>query len=387
MSKPTPNLVHVIQNQKQKAASRSHTQFHNLIKKIDRQKHQLAAWVEAESLYRGKVAEDYLPLLETYAAVKADLARLLDRAHDDSRCTRREREKLSHLIITMTGELLEEHDLEAVKPLYDKHNAVDFDTEQQAIEAQQSLLMRSMMESHLGMQFDEDQDLGSPEKIAEALEKKMRETRAANEERHRQAEARRAKRPKSAKQQEKEALKEAEKQHISQSIQAIYRKLVTELHPDREPDPAERERKTTLMQAVNVAYEKRDLLQLLELQLTLEQIDPDHLGSLTEERIKHYNKVLREQSGELQVELMELEHRIRMQMNLPPFGRLVPEDVLKHLKRDISHLKSDIRSLRKDLESLADFAALKAWLKGYKIPKRQPLEESYADLLFPSPWF
>jgi hypothetical protein len=32
----------------------------------------------------------------------------------------------------------------------------------------------------LGMQFDQDQDLGSPEKIAEALEQKMRETRAAS---------------------------------------------------------------------------------------------------------------------------------------------------------------------------------------------------------------
>jgi hypothetical protein len=44
-------------------------------------------------------------------------------------------------------------------------------------------------------------------------------------------------------------------------------------HPDREPDPHERERKTALMQRANHAYGKNDLLKLLELQLELEHID------------------------------------------------------------------------------------------------------------------
>ncbi len=45
------------------------------------------------------------------------------------------------------------------------------------------------------------------------------------------------------------------------------------LHPDREPDEAERVRKTELMQRVNEAYSKKDLLQLVALQLEIEQID------------------------------------------------------------------------------------------------------------------
>jgi hypothetical protein len=71
------------------------------------------------------------------------------------------------------------------------------------------------------------------------------------------------------------------------------------LHPDRETDPQERERKNALMQRVNQAYSKNSLLQLLELQLELEHIDQSAINNLSEDRLKHYNKILKEQVKEL----------------------------------------------------------------------------------------
>ena len=115
--------------------------------------------------------------------------------------------------------------------------------------------------------------------------------RSEREEHQREAEARRAKRKKTAKQQAKEEQMQAEAAHLKKSIQEIYRKLATALHPDRETDPAERERKTALMQKVNVAYGNKDLLQLLELQLQVEQIDQAHVNNIAEDRLKHYNKI------------------------------------------------------------------------------------------------
>src|SRR5436305_2095545 len=38
------------------------------------------------------------------------------------------------------------------------------------------------------------------------------------------------------------------------SLGAVYRRLVKELHPDREPDQAERERKSRIMQDITAAY-------------------------------------------------------------------------------------------------------------------------------------
>jgi hypothetical protein len=375
MSQSTPHLVRVAQSKGQAPASRAHTQFNNLIKKIDKQKQELAAWVQTESIYRNKVAKDYLPLREKNADLREELVRLLDRAHDDPLFKKRDRAKLGHLILSLVGELLVEHQRDDLKPLYDKYNEVDFDTEQAAFKDQSNQMLRSLLEGQFGMTLDEDLDLSSPEQVAAAFKAKLREDESVMEERQRKAEARRAKRPKTAKQLEREAREEAEQKSISQSIQAIYRKLVTELHPDREPDADERARKTELMQAVNVAYEKRDLLQLLELQLTLEQIEPDHLGSLTEERIKHYNKILREQSSRLDEELYAIAGRFRMQFRLSPYLKLTPQDVIKHLNRDIASLRSETADLQRDIEEWSDWSRLKTWLKDYRIPKRPNPED------------
>src|SRR5205823_1944963 len=97
------------------------------------------------------------------------------------------------------------------------------------------------------------------------------------------------------------------KQKISESIREDYRKLISALHPDRELDPAERERKNRLMQRANVAYDNRNLLELLELQLEIEQIDQSMINTPSKSRLKHYNQVLTEQYKELRQEISEIE--------------------------------------------------------------------------------
>ena len=374
MSKLTPNLVHVIKTQEQSPASRAHSQFNTLIKKIDKQKKQLADWIATESMYRNKVAADYVPQHNRVANLKAELAQLFDRAYDDARFKKRDREKLSHLIVALATSVLEEHDREDVRALYDKYNDVDFATEQREIDDAEAEFLRAMMDS-LGVEFGDDVDLTDPESMAEALKEKIREEQATRSAFEETQKANRKPRKKSAKQLEKEAKQEAEAQNISKSIQALYRKLVTELHPDRETDPDERARKTELMQAVNVAYEKRDLLQLLELQITLEQISPEHIGSITEDRIKHYNKVLREQSAELQHELSLIQNQLRSQFQLPYYLPLTPRDVINRLNGDIANLKQIAQSIDHDLRILADFDAMKQWVKNYKIPRARPMDE------------
>jgi hypothetical protein len=374
MSKPTPHLVRVAKSQQQVPASRAHTQFNNLIKKIDKQKKQLADWIATESLYRNKVAKDYVPQHTRVADLKAELAQLFDRAHDDARFKKRDREKLSHLILSLAGSVLEDVDREDIRALYDKYSEVDFDTEQREIDQAEANFMRVMMED-LGIELGDNVDFSDPESMKEALYKKMREDQASQSAFEAAQQAGRKPRKKSAKQLEKEARQEAEEKNISKSIQAIYRKLVTELHPDREADPEERARKTELMQAVNAAYEKRDLLQLLELQITLEQISPEHIGAITEDRIKHYNKVLREQSAELQQELSLIQNELRSRFQLPYYLPLTPRDVVNRLNGDILHLKQVAQSIEHDLKQLADLDVMKQWVKSYKIPRPQPMDD------------
>jgi hypothetical protein len=89
--------------------------------------------------------------------------------------------------------------------------------------------------------------------------------------------AKAAKRKPSAAAPAREERHAVEADQLKQSVRDIFRKLTSQLHPDREPDAAERARKTALMQRVNVAYAANDLLALLELQLEVEQIDQAEL--------------------------------------------------------------------------------------------------------------
>jgi len=180
-------------------------------------------------------------------------------------------------------------------------------------------------------------------------------------------EAKRTKRKKSVKQLEKEAREKEEAQQVSKSIQEVFRKLVTVLHPDREPDEAERERKTKLMQRVNEAYGKKDLLQLLALQLEIEQIDQSQINTIAEDKLKHFNKILQDQLDELEQEIHEVEFPFRMQLNTPPYSELTPEQVLKALSRDIKGLQQIIKDTEKDLKDFQNPENLKAVLKNYRL--------------------
>ena len=156
---------------------------------------------------------------------------------------------------------------------------------------------------------------------------------------------------------------------MSQTVREVYRKLASALHPDREPDPAERQRKTALMQRVNEAYQANNLLQLLELQIEIEQIDSAHLAGLAPQRLKRYHQILRAQLQDLEMEIFGIEHGLRQQLHLR--GRMTPKLLLQCVEADVATLDGEIRRLEGELAISADLKALKAWLKGIRPARRQ----------------
>jgi hypothetical protein len=143
------------------------------------------------------------------------------------------------------------------------------------------------------------------------------------------------------------------------------------LHPDLEADAAERARKTALMKEVNVAYEARDLLALLELQLRLEEADAARAGVIAEERVQRYNRLLGEQAKQLADELTALELPWRVQLDLAPRARLTPARVIEAIRADTEAVRTRHAELRRDLESFRDARALKAWLRAETAPDRR----------------
>ena len=155
--------------------------------------------------------------------------------------------------------------------------------------------------------------------------------------------------------------------------------LVKAFHPDREPDEAEKGRKTEIMHRVTDAYEKGDLLALLRLQLEFERIDQTHLENLAEEQLKYYNKILRQQTQELDGELFTLQNNLAAMTGKPAFAVSSRIALEFSLNSDIAQLKRDIKQIKADVKAFASVTILKQWLKTYRIEK--PDDFFFIDLI------
>jgi hypothetical protein len=152
-------------------------------------------------------------------------------------------------------------------------------------------------------------------------------------------------------------------QEVSQSLRDVYRRLASALHPDREQDAQQRQRKTALMQQANQAYAEGNLLALLELQLQAEQVDAAHLAAADQRRLQHYVQVLQEQLADLQAETRRLEAEFRSATGLAPGSGLQPRKADRLIASEARRLRDQLQLLRRQTRSLLDVEATRLWLR------------------------
>lgn len=354
--------------------SRVRKQFNSLVKKLEAERARLALWRDELPKIHALANSEYIPLARTFDAHRRRLLLLLDQACSDKAMGKKDREKLADVICSIALDLMEtsEED-EAVKELYNKHSGCDFD---QDMEAEQAF-MRKMVGAMTGVELDDDTDLSSPRAFFEAMRDKMEQREREAGVQQEQSGADRAAKP--AKPSAREARHQAEELKLKQSVRDIFRKLASALHPDRETDPAERVRKTALMQRANVAYAANDLLGLLELQLEADQIDQTGLDNLGDDRIKQYNRILDGQVNEIKSEIMALETTFSLDMGWEFGRRRTPKAMMQGLRADIAAMRANVKYIEADLDAFSDRKKLKAWLKDYRIVANDP---GYG-----APWF
>jgi hypothetical protein len=327
--------------------------FNVLVKQVEAERGRLALWRDEAPNLRAVAASELSPLADVFGARYRDYLFLLDQAWSDKAIKKNERAKLSDLISHVASDLMDRFDDPAIKAIYDRHSALAFDLEADAA------MMREMVSAATGIDLDDDTDISSPSALFAALQKKLDENEEAEEER--QAD----KAP--AKPSARALRQQAEEAKLKQSVRDIFRKLASALHPDRETDPAERARKTALMQRANVAYDANDLLGLLELQLAVEQIDQTGLDNLGDDRIKSYNKILQGQLDEIRIDIMAFETALAFDMGIAPGDHVLPDLMMRDLREEIEAMRTDVREIEADLQRFTDIKKLKAWLKEYEI--------------------
>lgn len=155
----------------------------------------------------------------------------------------------------------------------------------------------------------------------------------------------------------------AQAQEASASVREVFRRLASALHPDRETDPAERERKTGLMQQANGAYATGDLPALLDLQLQAERVAAARPAATTARQLQHRIDILQTQLAALQAETRELEAAFREGHGLPPGVGLAPRKADRLLGAQAQRLREDLAAVRQLARMPLDVPALRAWLR------------------------
>ncbi|MEJ0037826.1 MAG: hypothetical protein WDO68_17425 [Gammaproteobacteria bacterium] len=356
-----------------KPANKAQQRFRKLVTQIEQQRERLKQWEDYPPRYNQRVSGELAPLQKKLRDARKQMALLIDELLSmptrDRRLGKVQRLKLQQLITQLVEDLLQESDDEALKALRDKYQE-PVDEEDQLLRME---VTREILQGMTGLEIDDDHAARSPEELFEYVRRTMQE----RSDDAGQAEPRRGHdREEHLNAQTAEARAERERatRQVSQSLRDVFRKLVSALHPDREPDAAERQRKNELMQRVNRAYEANDLLTLLGLQLEIEQIDTAHLSSLSPQRLAQYTQILREQLADLGAELERAMQPFVMAMG-GGGSRLTPADVDRQLSADIARMRITLRHLREDLDAFRDPDRLRRRLAEYELDASDPFDD------------
>ena len=372
MKSPSTAIVPVIAKSKGKNMSRLQKQFNSRIKKIRKLKTQIEETEQAMPEIRSLIHSELQPLQDKINSLKAQIVKQLDKAWEMKFFRHKEKAKLQELIRHNAYELIQAGQ-DALEAIYDKHSPTTYQEEAQLMNESGKQMASAMFKNMFDMDLDlDDVDMNDFGQVSERLFASM-------EERAQQEEEKQKNKKKTKAQQKREEKIKAESDHISKTSRAVYTRLVKEFHPDKESDEEQRLWKTEVMKRVTQAYKKDDFFGLLSLEIELMQGHAHDLGELPDEQLKYYNKMLKEQVDELQMQWDAMTNPP------PPFDTMAPylRDV-KHAPKIIQWQKRDLQEtlsgVEGDLEYLSDKKNLRTYLRDYELEEDRYDEDD--DLFF-----
>jgi hypothetical protein len=347
--------------------------FQKLVKQIEEQRAELQVWQTYQSRYNQRVAQEIMPAVAALRASRVEMAQRLDALlqNPKSGVAKRQRKKLVGLLIDLVQDLLQETPTPELIALHDRYSDLSFAENQELGMA----FSQEMIENLTGIDLGDQHGAQTMDELFARAEAEMQRKEALKREKRARRKAKNdaaGAAPGEANQSAAEHREQAAKE-ITQSVREVYRKLASALHPDREVDAASRQKKTALMQRVNQAYEARDLLSLLNLQLEIEQIDTEHLNALSETRLAHYIAVLREQLAELKAELQSI--TAPYQLLVPQARKIFPGLIDAAIDEELANLQQTIDELQDDMLVLGDPQGREQILRAFAPQREDELED------------
>jgi len=283
-----------------------------------------------------------------------ELAKALAAQLTDKALSRLQRERAVAALCDLAQTLAEEGDRE-MAALHDRHSPRTLAQKKQAAADD----LRARLEAAIGAPLDDIAQDASAEALLRAGMARLRQADEDEQARRRaKATARKAKKAPAAQQVQQQALQA----DADTTLRNLFRQLASALHPDREPDPEQRLRKTALMSAANAAYGRKDLVGLMRLQVQAELADPHAVSRLTDDRLAAMTLLLKQQVADLERERAARQQRLADEFDLPAGQVPNPNTLKQHLLREVDALENTVAGLARDLEQVQTTAGLKRWL-------------------------
>ena len=315
--------------------SEAQKKFNATLAELKKQQQALSAWQQTHEHCQNETMAKYEPLWRDYTAERIKLALVLDDYLTHHKFNKQQANKLNELLIQLCQTLITQSDDPELAALHARYCSTNTSS------AAEWDVMRAQMDELFGTD-NHNADSFADDFMAKQQHNKQEKTKKAA----------------------KQSTKHAEETNSAlQSLQQIYRQLVASLHPDREPDANERERKTQLMQTVTVAYEQRDLFKLLELQLAESTNRPD-MTTVADAQLKNYTQLLTQQIKQCKAEVNDIQMRYKAMLGIAAYHQLTPKRLTQLLKEDTRHLTAQLKQTRSDRQAFErDVEYLKTWLK------------------------
>ena len=337
--------------------SAAQQRFNRLLAKIDKLEGQVTEMQTLADAFRPLYQGTLEPLREAHRALMRRMALALDERLQRKGVTPTQKRNGLEILCDLCETLAAFGD-KAMAALHDQRSARTLRQK----EEDQAALMRSMMEQALGGPLDmqaQDDSLDPLEAVMRAGHERLHEAMQADEAEREAAQARRKKKnPTPAQQQAAQQQEDADT-----VLRQVYRQLASALHPDRERDPAEHQRKTALMSEANAAYAKQDLMALLHLQLRIAQADMQGMLQQPEERIAAMSLLLKQQADELERELFARQRHLQDEFDLAFYQSPTAAALRRQLEQEAKDLKDELAFMEADIALVQDDAGFKRWLK------------------------
>lgn len=322
------------------------------LSRVAKLKSQLQELDALEQSHRLAAHQQLAPLRARQRLAMREMALLLDKRLDSKALSALQRETATQLLCNLASALAEQGDAD-MATLHDKRSPQSLSELKQADAAQ----LRAQTEELLGEPLEAGHEDASLEQLLASGMERVRQTLHAQEEARRAAAAKRK-----AKKKPHAAPAEAQMQEAETRLRKLFRQLASNLHPDREPDAQARLVKTALMSQANAAYERRDLVALLQIQQQTLGADPQAAAVMSEDKLAGWTLLIKQQVADLERERAARSESLAAEFQLAPGFKLTAFSLQMLLEEQVSDLEDELALMQRDLQRVQNDADLKRWL-------------------------